>query len=393
MQNDRLPIGQFCRELVEDFDQDLPPYVWEHVSSALDNDKKRRRAIVYWSVAASLALLISFSAGYYLAIMRHQDTEKTGEYTAMTKETRHYTRPLILTSEAKVHGENKQSVKAGSQNKFTSVFPQTAESPGKISIHQTTAVVTENTLLQKDTFSGINENMVQQSPVAPLVSEKNESPALLKNDSADLKSDFINMPLPTLKNENIVHKIPEEKESDNPHNKWALAEHISPLYSPASPVKYEAAATLQDANAYAQTETDELRNKESITLFAAGFNLQYKLSKKWALSTGFYYALGGGTYPRQQRQLDIPLMVHYALYDKKMYWSLNGGTGGSVMFYGNRQYVNGALIAGTTLGIKITPRLNLEVVPTIKFNLYPDGNILSRFPLSYAIYSGLSYRF
>ncbi|OQA02165.1 MAG: hypothetical protein BWY70_00096 [Bacteroidetes bacterium ADurb.Bin408] len=395
MQNDKLPIGQFCRELVEDFDQELPPRVWAQVSSALDNDRKKRRTFVYWSVAAPLALLISFSAGYYLAILRHRDIKTASGYTAMKKETLTYTRPPLTASETQASGAHTQPLKARAQNKFFPVIPQTALTPGKVSTHETTAGIPENTTLPKDSIAVENESLVQPAPVAALESEKKEPPALLKRDSADLKSDFKNIPLPTLKNETIANKHPEEKEAKDNNGNWALAEHFSPVFYMGSSMKAgladEAAASYSAVN---NQNNDIMNNNKTLLVYATGVSLKYQVGKKWRIGTGVFYAAKELCTGLQHRQLDVPLTAGYGLINRKFTWELNSGFSTNVLLLPVQRDVNYSALLGTTFGYRVSEKISVNVEPVLKYNfLYPSHYIFHYYPFSAAVYTGLSYRF
>ena len=95
MSNKNEDIGKVFRDVVEGFDEDLPTRVWDNVNNELKKDKQRKKVIVYFSIAASVALIIAFSSGYFMAL----NNSKHPYYSKINKELN--TKPLTNASDNK----------------------------------------------------------------------------------------------------------------------------------------------------------------------------------------------------------------------------------------------------------------------------------------------------
>lgn len=397
MQNDKLPIGQFCRELVEDFDQDLPPRVWAHISSTLDNDRKKRRAIIYWSAAASLALLISFSAGYYLATMRMPEKTAKSGLMAIYKDTTRAA--LVLKSETATTDTQKHQPQNAVRKNITPSLPLLAEKPINSSEKPTkdemAVVVPEDTLIiNRDTFTLPQESYASQNTDNMPDSMNVENPIQEEKSREDIKNDFKNIPLLPVKNQNIAEKEPDKKKEGTQDN-WALAEHFSPVFYMGSAMKASLADEAATSYNAVNTQNNEIKNNnKTLLVYATGVSLKYKVHKKWRLGTGVFYSAKELSTGLQHRQLDVPLTVGYGLISKKFTWDLNSGISTNVLFLPGQKNVNYSALAGTTLGYQITQKIAVTVEPVLKYNFYyPSTYILHYYPFSVAVYTGLSYRF
>ena len=66
MMEDRKHIDRIFKEALFEYDVEPPKFIWEDIKNDLVRDKRKHRLIIIRSIAASVALLVSFLSGYYL---------------------------------------------------------------------------------------------------------------------------------------------------------------------------------------------------------------------------------------------------------------------------------------------------------------------------------------
>jgi hypothetical protein len=67
MYRDKTPIDELFNDYLSDYEESPPSYLWDNIQASLSEKRKRRKLIFFWSVAASIAILISFTIGYKIS--------------------------------------------------------------------------------------------------------------------------------------------------------------------------------------------------------------------------------------------------------------------------------------------------------------------------------------
>jgi hypothetical protein len=108
---------------------------------------------------------------------------------------------------------------------------------------------------------------------------------------------------------------------------------------------------------------------------------------------------------------EIPIVVSYAVIDRKLTMSLSGGLSTNIM-YGNNVYFENdntryeldaknedlksmsySGIFGIGVEYPIIKNLNINLQPTLRYSLTPINNSGTVYPYSFGIYTGLKYDF
>jgi len=73
MTNELKNIDKLFRKGMADAIKSPPPYVWDRIEASVTGGKKNKKVLHLWMAAASVALIVSFSAGYYLALKNNTE--------------------------------------------------------------------------------------------------------------------------------------------------------------------------------------------------------------------------------------------------------------------------------------------------------------------------------
>lgn len=399
-ENDNM--GQNFRGVMEGFDEDLPIRVWDNIGAVLDKDKNRRRALLLWRVAASVALVISFSAGYYLASknkvpvemqrlasreMPVSDVNRTGTFDSKdgNKKT-----PTI----------NKNAFNSP-KHVVAEVHATTPDRPGNMYQPQTLpADTTAGLALTSET---IHDSDALSAPVAVLENSPLAIDTSTTNKSVpDLQRDFTN----SIEKQNgitdnktlppLIPPAPEKKkqEPSTVEGGWTLAQQFAPVGYMGSLMQKDLAA--EQANSFAASiskEDEALDNKSFVVVYATGLSARYSTGGRWDFVPGVFYTAKQFSNGLQYRQVEVPLTLSYNVLRKKVRWSLDGGFSAGILPRSNSKGLTLAALAGTTVGIALSPRIALNVQPVLKYHFATPAQALFRnYPVSVAVFTGLSYR-
>jgi len=382
-------IGKFFKEVLDEFEQDLPERVWDNVSRELINDKRRRKRILFWSIAASVALIIAFGAGYFIASLKSEQKYLADSYDIPDREL------LLKSRDLNERNKNyKHIIKNQPENTLLST-----EAFENISV----ALTNNDTQWVQDSVILVQDTTIFYNPESVTVTNFDKELA----DSASMSSPIIDITQKPDRNAEKQYELPiyipdidkynpmEKKEDvEKTSGKWSLAQHNSPVYYLGSAQKMD--FSPQTSNGFANTPTNqntqEVNEKKVLLLYATGISSRYQFSPKWGIRAGLFYAVGELYSGLQRQQFEIPLTATYNLINKKICWEINPGLGTNILIFKNSRSINYSILLGTSVGYKISKRTSINIEPAVKYNFsYPGANFSKRYPLSVAIYTGLSY--
>ena len=402
MQNNKETLGQLFRDGIEGFEEDLPIRVWDNVSNELSKEKDRKKTILHLSIAASIAIIVAFGSGYFVALNNASRTQYSNAIS--------YKRPFIQIPVKSAVPKQDLIVKSNqiikntliykTENKINSTSPSEKYQQSNILSYQQS-----NTMLKQDSVSVVfdsvyqnkRENMAENAIInAPIDSSNIKTPILDLKKNITLENNN-QIGLINKNQNNVINNIPEKKinESEKESGKWSLAEQFSPVYSLGNTQK----GVLADATTYGYS-ANNLTNKENynqnktLLVYATGVNFRYQINKKWGIKSGVYYATDALSSRLQHKQIEVPLMANYGLINTKFIWELDGGFSPNFLFSGAAKSTNYSALVGTTLGYSISKRVSVSIQPTIKYNFsFPGSYLFHYYPISFAVYTGISYKF
>lgn len=368
LNNNKDNIGKLFRDVIEGFEEDLPNRVWDNVNSELKKEKKRKKIIFYLSIAASIAVIIAFSSGYFIALNNSKYSN-----SIINKELNK--KSLVNTVDSKTNLKNNNTLSFQQNNKD---LKQDTNNVINNSITQN-----EQDLIAINNFNNLTADTVNtKRPIIDIIKDFKKD----VNNQADILNANQN-----IANNNIsVEKIQEPGKAIG---KWSLAGQFSPVcYLGNSQKANFGDQAIYGYSAINQSNNETINDKNISVVYATGINLKYQFNKKWGVKSGVFYATGELYSGQQHKQIEVPVMANYTLINKKIIWGINGGFGTNILFFQGEKNINYSGLFGTTIGYNISRKISINIEPTIKYNFsYPNNYIFHYYPYSFAIYTGLSY--
>jgi len=407
---------------------DTPPdFIWHNINDELKTIKSKKSKKIAYGVAASIALLLSFSSGYFISKINKIDT------TVVDMENRAIT-----------------------NYKQTSFKEQQTPELQKVACNRE-AVYNKNKqiVINKDTIS--NSNFTEKEDIIETKKEKSKSILLAENSmskGAQLSKKDYNIDVQPTVSDFLISKSKIKRQL------WSVGMTAAPLIS------YRTITNKTQAN-----KTIE----KPLTSYSIGVNVGYKVSKRWKIQSGIYMSELGQTssnvainkqphrtvankntynintsagniqiqdnndelinkltentkkpirsntnslesninadFVQSFEYLEIPVLINYKIIDKKMSMSISGGLSTNFMYnsatyiksnntyqnidskYNNLKNINYSGVVGIELEYPIITRLNFNLQPTLRYSLNSITNTQKVYPYSFGFYTGLRYNF
>jgi hypothetical protein len=441
--NLKQDIDRLFKEGMSNHSATPPDFVWAGINENLRNNKLKRIKKTVYGVAVSIAILLSFSAGYFLNRIDPNSNN-------IVKVQNEKTVSAVKKTMSRATVTNKQTTKT------------VAEIPKKPQIaHKTTLpVVNKPTPIikreEKSEFIDIQKLQLlkeEKNETILLASiDNNHKPVLKQNDINILNenTEFINMD---------EYKLPE---SEVKKQLWSVGMTAAPLVS------------------YRKTTNDiEQLNgttEKPLTSYSVGMNVRYKVAKRWKIQSGVYMSEMGqisnnvvvnkqpshavankNTYDintsagniqvedngdevigklaennkkptrggidgyssdiqadfvQNFEYIEVPLLINYNVINRKVSMNISGGVSTNFLYnsytyiedndkyynlnsrYDNMKNVNYSGVVGIELEYPIVTRLNFNLQPTFRYSLNSiTDNSQKVYPYSFGIYTGLRYSF
>lgn len=266
-------IDNFFRDKLYDYEVPAPMDVWKRINGQMEQKRAKTRWIVISSMAASFAILISLSIGYYIGI-NHRINPVKNEVTS---------NPVVRNSQIKsisgtvdANNSSKNALSSASNEARNYRKSETSQKENNIiqtnNYNNSGLLYSANATLKKEnkleshsqvTFAAV------QSIKAKLLNIKNLNHIILPVN-------YINEYL--VSETYYVDKYEPETEKQQNHS-WMVGGSGAPLYSYRN---------IQSNNSSYSTEY--LNNVEKpILAYAGGIKVNYEINR-WSFESGIYYS-------------------------------------------------------------------------------------------------------
>lgn len=433
MQRDNHHIDRIFRDGLQDFEADLPPYVWENVENSLNRSRKlllRKRLNI---AAAAVFALFSFVSGYMLTNLRHRVEPVAVAIAEQNTQFRELVDSLSALRAA-----------LNAPNLYQEAETVTIQTPDWQEKNATSRIIPMHTETPKKS-NPVNTNMLAENKDDENTSQEHSTTArglpnyyntLTWREAALLKADRM--------------------------SRWEVGGQFSPVYayrhtSVNETLLQKSATTIQGSDQN-MSYYDEVES--GIASFSGGVSVKYNASNRLSVQSGvFYWKYGQVTadflsvnkyYPDNNiittsagtveplmptettesepliaagqagdvnliqnfQYLEIPLLVSYRLIEGKVDFSILGGMATNILV-GNNAYLrnatdkqwigqttdlNSVLYSGTVgvgMDYALTRRVSFNIEPSFRYSLssMTKGQPLSYNPYTFALFTGVRYRF
>ncbi|MFA6403677.1 MAG: outer membrane beta-barrel protein [Salinivirgaceae bacterium] len=292
-------IDKIFKSGLSDYSQKPPVFIWDAIEHTMNRKRVKRRRNIIYSIAASVALILSFSAGYLFT-----DVQFIGEPIAKLNEPNYNTvlEPLNSTNQKPIAkpgaNVNKNSdpasvtVTATEKNQENDVAKETIELEKSADNNK---VLNKESNVKKASSMGMllppgfgstnqypNESTFMEQETL-VYREENVSRIAAKFAQPSQERDIIYVyrELPIYPDEY------EEAISDN-SNLWAVGLSATPLvsYRTVGGTSNES-MVLATANS---TSDNNYSNEKPLTSYSAGVAVNYSVAKRWNIQSGVYFS-------------------------------------------------------------------------------------------------------
>ncbi len=436
MLKDEKNIDRLFRDGLEDFEPPVPSFVWNEVETKIDRSNRIRLWTYIGGVAASVALFLSFVAGYYLS------TQEVDKFALQEKFI-----DSILTHKTNPVTEINQD------SDVEKIVPKLNEQDKK----------------KKDVELAVLANSLNTE--YKIKKTTSSSTQTEKTTEKNLRNTAENVETPN--NNFQIHDWSQNKQKSevvfsSPHKKsaWVVGGQFSPVYTLNRSSLAMRETVGEPINAM-NIGNEKLYNSIETPLlaFCGGVRIEYRSDNRWSIQTGFFYTrLGqvssdvytgaknattiidansqqqfappnvqtnafGGQFASQSapasslaftsseiiqnfEYIEIPLIFRYRLMDRRLGFNVLGGVSTNLLV-GNDVYVHEAGkkmwvgetadiriikyngILGFGLDYQISKRISFSLEPTFKYSLDAISHKSSTtyFPYSFALFTGINYSF
>ena len=253
------------------FEASPPKEAWEGISSTLKADRRRQQVVVFWRVAASVAVLTAIGTTFFLVNPPHDSTMAEGDIDVT--EQRESTGTGTVTDSETIQGVT------------TEVLPEeTVDTPPG----ERTGPVTKPAFATLIASTGAVEDQqvpgafFQRQAAPDPVSGKRAAPFELTDPGEGLLAAhrYRVTPVPPPYDELDIFQDPEEEKSGR--GTWSLGTQVTPLYSYRS---------LNGSGDAAATYFNQV--EEGLLAYAGGVNIQYSPRRRLSVQSGVYYSKMG----------------------------------------------------------------------------------------------------
>lgn len=354
MEKKHHTIDDLFNEKLANFEVEPPAYVLDNIHSKLDAKAQKKRFIFWFSFAATVAIIVSFGAGYLISTVQtsrsntiansaesslnHQQIHPIVSETNRTKEEQsaegrpsndYENQPLMNRGSAEnaisesssnegatsKQNENLASVKTpvfSAQKSSSAAHSQPSVSEKKITdnvyvhskkqnvAHQTattknTKIVFDTPVIASNKKTDVRENTpVQNEPIL----NNNAETVTQGNAEESVESVTLDNDESVVVNENKTVEEPIDELNNALDKKRSMS--IKAYFSPIMPIMN--ASANQDRFYSATASGNTFKNSPEFS-YGLGFDIGYDINKNWSISLGFAYNQIGMSTHRSSLQM------------------------------------------------------------------------------------------
>jgi hypothetical protein len=396
--------SDFLKDKFSDFHANVPEQVWDNVSAALDN-KKKRRPVFWWFTSIAAILFLAIGLGVFCYRTEFNDNVNKNE----------------------LFSDNQSDGNENIENSTLFNGENTALNSENLSSQKTTSELNSgvNARASKQDFNTPRKQRIQNRKVnnsQPLKSENHLVFNSIENAPDNMEHQEANGPLKVDKMDTISRAIQAVEDAQEIYRIEQMnnANPIQPVVGlPDSKSRmwefsfsFGAHLTSRSGNVYLEglglannpnelltsgnadfwtfNETQMANNFDNsrYSIVRFGFGINRELHRRMRLESGLHFLRYGllantQTWIKHDQMLQVPLHVHYSiLKNKKLDWRLGTGTNLSLILGYSQPIYRSEWVNNTTLIYKMNPNWSVFLQPesrVVFFDSRVDGiGVLSK---------------
>ena len=293
MADDRKHIDQLFKDYLSGYKATAPAGGWERLQAGMQPNKNRKHLLFLRLAAASILLLLAFSAGFFLSEFKNTGNtpviSKTNENTLQTnpvKETENIAKQKSTAGNSTNLALEKPAAKQKTEvvNTESSQFAKNQVTENKVqpalqnqdvfsentgSLENPT-IPNEKTIAINDEVAGLTDNQnIQTTPENKITEPEKMSPEMLHQLLVGNDDAFA---------EDII-----QKSNKQPSQQWSIGAQFSPVYS------FRTLGGQSFSTPDEQVDQRYYNNSEDgIVAYAGGISLNYGFNDRLSLASGLY---------------------------------------------------------------------------------------------------------
>jgi len=283
MQNSEHKIDELFRSKLNNFEVTPPPAVWDNIAVSMGISRRKRRAIIIWSMSGAASLLLAFLMGWYLSTNQNNSEELMAEITELENHNIEQFSPSSdLDQNIKIQ-PNKTEI---AQQKTPAIL---AFSSAKALKDESKLGQTEQTFLNRTLASSTSKTSDAGKKLADtnltLLNSKQASVPTIKTSFPSLisqaKIGFLSQADRAIMEQNLMAMQTESQ--DQSKSGWAIGVQASPLF------RFD---QLQLGNADFAEQSAAVQNQTSTSYQAnvsGSIALEYNAGSKFSFIGGIGY--------------------------------------------------------------------------------------------------------
>jgi hypothetical protein len=448
----REHIDDLFADYLTDYEEKAPEYVWKNIQAELCAKRSHKRIILFRTLAASLALLLAFGLGYYSSDNQHNKylvrnfelnpdsvlglekikTKKASNLSVSNLHKKTDKKEIEeIPSENNEYAKNKESIKNGYLLKFfelpQNVLSKYAEMQKNLTNSTSGKRINENkssNQLLIDTLLFKKENLSERGF---LLTEKkvHKSKWSISTKFSPVYSVNENISESTKgADRNISHSIKSSEIPETSADEKALLSfsggfnvnyHLTNRWSIESGLFYsqhrQMADNIVSSSIYGTYDEMTVYTPDGIRYIKPSDAVQPGNSKIIGTALGETYYSLDLDYISNFEYIELPIILRYKIIDRKLGLDVHSGfstnfliANRSSVIYNDNDLWSGSedaispMLYNATIGLglnyDIFNNFSLNIEPTFRYSIITSKtNSLLRYPYSFAVFAGFSFRF
>jgi len=438
-------IDDLFNDFLHDYAEDVPTYVWNNLKDDLQARKKLRILNKIRTIAASVALLIAFGLGYYISnldiskkvankqnnnfrlffdnnVSLNGDSLDLKEDDSIEKKHKEHTirnKYYYQTSKNKKNNYSKKEVSIFDSSYLfkkyqyiISLFSEKTEENKKMHLvesgQKSNQLLTDTLLLRKENLrsEGFPSTKTKKKKLSAWSFGTKFSPVFAVEESSGSGNSTTEIKSAVAGQQDMT---PEEKPLTTFSGGININYRINKRISFESGLFYLSKKQSTD-NLIASQNTEFGGNNFEVYTPYQSINLQNigdaDVMKKSSSST--LYNLDAD-YVSNAEYIELPLIIRYKILNQKFGLDLMSGVSTNFLVSNNSYIISGdnklwsdnpelnSVYYGATIGLGINyqfyQNFSFNLEPTFKYAFLSENSIFRKYPYSFAVFAGFSYRF
>lgn len=289
-------IDKIFKDRLSDYSEKVPDFVWSNIEKTLANKKAEKRKPVFWLVAASVAILLSFGTGYWLSdnnnttsmqiVEKQQDSRlnKTMQDSKLVKNSK----KIVVNNNGQTVSSGNKNAKLKANNKKTNMQKIADANGVALAREKNKEKNKNNTVLNQEKSRNITKkNTTEIKNIETYKAHEIRELEPIQNKLTIVEQDKeivfnINQLLPPL----FAYNTDKDNETKTKNN-WLVSVKATPLLS------YRHVAQVSQINSYSNMVSknnlhQNYDNEKPLLAYSGGVGVAYKMRERWLIKSGIY---------------------------------------------------------------------------------------------------------